>query len=229
MTQKWIMKQTWENLLFVHWPVDASWLQTMIPSPLKVDTYEEKAWISLVPFEMTNIRFRGLPSIPYASSLSELNVRTYVRYKGERGVFFFSLDASHHLGVWIARHFFHLPYFKAVMSVTKDGEYVRFVSSRAHRGMKRTRLKMTYQPSSVPYKSEKGSIEEWLTERYCLFTTHRGSVYKGALSHEQWLLQDAVFDIQEDTLTPFFKRPDHALLAHFSKEIKTSFYPFERI
>lgn len=90
----WLMTQTWELLLFLHWPVPKEVLIKYIPAGLELDTYEQVAWISLIPFQVRNMRFRKTPSVPCFHKFSELNVRTYVRQEGLKGVYFFSLDAD---------------------------------------------------------------------------------------------------------------------------------------
>lgn len=115
----WIMRQTWIEVLFAHWPVDVSILRPMVPPILELDTYIGQAWISMLPFMLTNVRGRFLPSIPGARAFPELNLRTYVTYKGKPGIYFFSLDADHRLTVLGARMFFHLSYFYADMKDEK--------------------------------------------------------------------------------------------------------------
>ena len=36
----WFMTQSWHDLLFAHWPVDARALQETLPAGLPLDTYE---------------------------------------------------------------------------------------------------------------------------------------------------------------------------------------------
>ena len=93
----WIMAQSWHNLLFAHWPIDAARLRTLrplIPAALEIDTFDGEAWIGVVPFRMSGVRLRGTPALPTLSAFPELNVRTYVKRDGKPGVWFFSLDAG---------------------------------------------------------------------------------------------------------------------------------------
>lgn len=39
----WIMRQTWNDVLFAHWPVDVSILRALVPSVLELDTYNGQA------------------------------------------------------------------------------------------------------------------------------------------------------------------------------------------
>lgn len=126
----WIMRQTWNDVLFAHWPVDVSILRAMVPPVLELDTYNGQAWVSLLPFMLTNLRARFLPALPGARAFPELNFRTYVTYKGKPGIYFFSLDADHRLAVLGARTFFHLPYFYADMKAEKSGDGIDYVCRR---------------------------------------------------------------------------------------------------
>ncbi|MBN8210672.1 DUF2071 domain-containing protein [Bacillus sp. NTK071] len=225
----WIMKQTWEDLLFLHWPVDALWLQSLLPFELEVDTFDGLAWIGIVPFEMNSIRFRGLPAVPFASRLLELNVRTYVKYGNKQGVYFFSLDASHMPGVLIARNVFHLPYFKADMSKRKDRLEVDFSSARTHKGVKQAKYHIKYEPTSDPYEAKKGNLDFWLTERDRLFIVRNESVLQGKIDHDRWPLQDAKADVLHDTLSQGYRYKEHQTITHFSKSVTTYLWPFEKV
>ncbi|WP_270182672.1 YqjF family protein [Alkalihalobacillus sp. CinArs1] len=225
----WIMKQTWSDLLFLHWPVDPSWLKTLLPEELDVDTFDGEAWIGIVPFEMSGIRFRGMPSVPFASTLLELNVRTYVKFGDKRGVHFFSLDANHNLGVWIARNFFRLPYFRARLTKSeRDGTFY-FNGVRTHRGVKQSKFQVSYRPIGEPYQSEKENLDFWLTERERLFVVHNGNVFQGDIKHEKWPLQKAAFMILEDTLSDDYFFKEERVLAHFSKTVTTHLWPFKKV
>src|SRR3954469_11999557 len=107
----WVMRQTWHDLLFAHWPVPVAMLRPLIPESLVVDTYDGDAWVGVVPFRMTGVRLRGTPYSPFADAFPELNVRTYVFPRGgdgtptgKPGVWFFCLDAGSPLAVSVARH-----------------------------------------------------------------------------------------------------------------------------
>ena len=67
----WIMTQTWNDLLFAHWPVDARALQETLPAGLPLDTYEGQAWLAIVPFHMTNVAPRGMSCMPIGSAFPE--------------------------------------------------------------------------------------------------------------------------------------------------------------
>lgn len=197
----WMMAQSWGDLLFAHWPVKPDVLRPLIPPTLPIDTFDGKAWVGVVPFVMDYVRGRGLPPIPLTRSSLELNVRTYVIQDGKPGVWFFSLDANNPLLVIGARLGFKLPYFNASMRLNKEGETVKYMSRRRHRGAAPAEFKAYYEPSSPVFLAQPGSLEHWLTERYILYTAdRRGTVYGGEIHHMQWPLQEAEADISRNTM-----------------------------
>ncbi|OHX56380.1 hypothetical protein BB776_05110 [Planococcus salinarum] len=100
--KRWMMTQTWRELLFLHWPVEPSEIQRQIPDELELDLYDNRAWVGIVLFKARGTRPRFMPPIPGSANFLEVNVRTYVKYNNKSGVYFFSLDANSKLAVEIA-------------------------------------------------------------------------------------------------------------------------------
>ena len=119
-SRPWVMQQRWHDLLFAHWPIDAQSVRALIPPALELDTYDGQAWLGVIPFSMSGVHMRGMPPLPTTRAFAELNVRTYVKYGGRSGVWFFSLDAASTLAVIGARLGAHLPYYRASISVDRD-------------------------------------------------------------------------------------------------------------
>jgi uncharacterized protein YqjF (DUF2071 family) len=172
----WIMTQIWHELLFAHWPIDLGMLRGLVPSILSLDMFEGECWVGIVPFHMTYVRPRWVAPVTALSSFMELNVRTYVTLHGIPGVYFFSLDASNPIAVAIARTFFHLPYFNALMSTERVGNAIHYYSRRTHQGASPAEFKAIFRPIAPISFAQHGSLEEWLTERYCLYTVVKGKV-----------------------------------------------------
>src|SRR5690606_35517478 len=107
---EWSWRQSWLDLLFIHWPVPTAALRPHVPSELSIQEFDGTSWIGLVPFRMAGVMRRPFPDIPGLSAFPELNVRLYVEAEGKPGVWFLSLDATNPLAVWAARRYFHLPY-----------------------------------------------------------------------------------------------------------------------
>ncbi|WP_223701763.1 YqjF family protein [Sutcliffiella deserti] len=227
----WLMKQDWDQLLFMHWPIPVKELKKHLPSALELDTFEGTAWIGLVPFAMNNIRMHGLPQVPYAKSFLELNVRTYVKYNGVPGVYFFTLDANHKLAVAGARRLFSLPYVNADMRMTEVSGLIDFKSERTHRGYPGASFHVAYRPTSPVFTATKGSIEDWLTARYCLWTTKGKHVYRGDIHHMPWELQQAEADIKINKIAPFLPAPyfDSDPLLLYAPSIRAFVWKLDRM
>jgi uncharacterized protein YqjF (DUF2071 family) len=217
------MKQIWRDLLFAHWPAPVAAMRALVPTQLTLDTFDGNAWVGVVPFHMTGIHRRGLPPVPGLSCFPELNVRTYVTYGGKAGVYFFSLDAANLLAVYAARAFYHLPYFHATMSSRERAGTIHYASRRRRVAAE---FRGSYRPSSEVRLRDKESIEHWLTERYCLYTTHGGQVYRGDIHHQPWPLQDAEADFEINTVASAagISLPDTALL-HFARRLEVLIWP----
>ena len=216
----WVMAQSWHDLLFAHWPVDATVLRPLIPEQLRIDTFEGQAWLAVVPFRMTDVRLRGTPAVPWLSAFPELNVRTYVSHEEKPGVWFFSLDAGNALAVAIARAWFHLPYFRACMLCKQQDGWIHYRSERTHRGAPAGMLKGRYRPVGAIFASHRGTLEHFLTERYCLYTADaRGGIIRGEIHHLPWLLQVAEAEFTENSMAEAagIALPAQEPLLHFSR------------
>ena len=143
-TRAWTWRQSWRDLLFAHWPIEARALRPLIPDGLDIQEFGGTAWIGVVPFRMSGVMHRPLPDLPWISAFPELNVRTYVERDGRPGVWFLSLDATNPLAVWAARTFFHLPYHRAAMSLVDQGDRIEYRSRRGD-----ARFDGWYRPSAA--------------------------------------------------------------------------------
>ncbi len=214
----WVMTQTWHDLLFAHWPVDPEQLRAKVPAAFPIDLFEGAAWIGIVPFRMTNVAPRGVPSMPWVSEFPELNVRTYVRVGDRPGVFFFSLDAGSSVAVHAARTLLNLPYYSAAMTVTPVAAGVEYHSQRNDNPS--AMLAGRYGPTAAPFVASAGSLEYFLTERYCLYNlNHLGGPYRMEIHHPPWPLQPAQADLQRNTMAEVngLSLPAGLPLLHFAK------------
>lgn len=194
-----VLSMRWEELLFAHWDVEPGVVERRLPEGFEVDTHDGRAWLGVVPFVMRNIRPRPAPRC-LGLDFAELNLRTYVSVAGERGVYFFSLDADDVLGVAGARLAYDLPYYRAKTDVVTEDEEVRFSSSRAHPNAPSVEFEATYRPVGDSFVAENGSLAEFLTERYLFFVPEEDSVVRGEISHPRWRLREAEAEFGTNTL-----------------------------
>lgn len=222
------MAQTWHDLLFAHWPVDPAVLRPLVPPRLPLDLFQGRCWVGVVPFWMSHIHARFVPPLPGLSRFPELNVRTYVTLEGKPGVYFFSLDAANLPAVWAARTFYRLPYFYARMSAAVQGDWVTYESSRVQ---ETAEFRGRYRPTGPAKLRAPGSLEHWLSERYCLYTVADDGVYRAEIHHEQWPLQDAEADLHTNTVAAAAGIPplQGTPLLHFSRRLEVLIWPLRRV
>ena len=201
-SEPWIMAQRWSDLLFAHWPLPLDAVRPLVPSALPIDTYDGSAWLSIASFYLSHLRPRYVPALPWVSEFPELNVRTYVTSGGKPGVYFFSLDAGSAFAVEAARALYHLPYLRADMSAGRASDgMVMYESRRTDRRGKPAAFRAKYRPVGPVARSTPGTLDHWLTERYCLYAVSRRSrVYRAEIHHHQWPLQPVEAEIETNTM-----------------------------
>src|SRR5579859_1087054 len=188
----WLQCQSWSDLLFAHWPIPTDVMRKAVPQPLELDTFEGQAWLGVVPFVINGLRARFIPPIPGFSGFLEINLRTYVTLGGIPGVFFFSLDAAKRWAVIGARATYYLPYFHAAMRMDHaEGGWIGYESRRIHVGAHSAVFSGRYRPTTnIAHVYESGTLDYWLTERYCLYALDQhGRVYRAGVEHPRWQLQ----------------------------------------
>lgn len=204
-----VASMTWRDGLFVHWPVDPHALRPHVPDALTLETWGGDAWVSVLPFVLTNAGIRGTPPA-LRTAVAELNVRTYVRYRGDPGLFFFSIDVSSPLVAAIVGRTTRLPVYHAHMRVGANGGEVAFSSTRgqtdvgARPGMPvdetPARFSATYSPDGDVFFPEPDTLAYWLTERRRFYAAEARGVLTGEIAHDQWPLQPADATIHENTM-----------------------------
>lgn len=215
----WTWRQSWRDLLFAHWPVPVAAVRRLVPAGLEIDTFDGETWLGIVPFRMAGVMRRPLPDLPWISAFPELNVRVYVSRDGRPGVWFLSLDATNPVAVMVARRLFHLPYYRAGIAIAPAGEGFTYRSRRAG---DEARLEARYRPTSPVYAAAPGTLEHWLTERYCLYARSAGgALYRTEVHHHPWPLQRAAAEFDANTISapgglPISGPPTHL---HFARRI----------
>jgi uncharacterized protein YqjF (DUF2071 family) len=237
--EPWIMTQSWHDLLFAHWPVASDALRELIPPGLELELFDQRAWLGIIPFHMSNVSPRGVPSLPWVSAFPELNVRTYVRAHDKPGIYFFSLDAGNPLAVMVARTLFHLPYFSAVMEVEHRDGYEYYASRRSEgdgtplrrSGRPAAQFTGRYRPTGPAFTAKPGTLEYFLTERYCLYTLDPDfHLERLEIHHPPWALQPAEAEIRENTMAEAsgIRLPSMAPTLHFSRRQDVVAFPLAK-
>jgi uncharacterized protein YqjF (DUF2071 family) len=218
----WVLAQTLDEQLFVHYRVTAEQLQALVPDGLEVQEHSDSAWLSVTAFVVSGLRARGLLPFPYASTFRELNVRTYVTRDEKPGIWLFSIDLSTRLAVEAARRLYRLPSFYAEISVRRRGDELLYDCSRGDGKA----FSASYRADGDPFEAEPGSLEHFLAERYCLYTEHDEQLYRADVHHRPWALQPAAARIDLNTMTSLKVTQDDPLV-HFSARQDIVIWPLE--
>jgi uncharacterized protein len=207
-----MLRTSWENLTFVHWPVEPGRIQALLPEGLTVDVYDGAAWLGLTPFVMANMRPLGVPDLPGdwrlipglrgsprvadLSSSPETNLRTYVRGPdGRDGLWFLSLDIGSAALALAIRAIVGAPYHKGRLTVEDHDDGLLYTGARAG-SHESYRLHVRPGEPITP-----NALEVWLTSRWRAYTTHVGLLLVTPVEHEPWPIRKASLPVIEEDLT----------------------------
>ena len=197
-------------------------LRSVVPDAIPIDTCDGSAWIGVTPFEIVGAHPRGVPPLPWLSRFPELNVRTYTTIGSRPGIWFFSLDAARAAATAAARVTYRLPYRHARMAIKRSGSRIDNVSRAAG-----AVLHVSYEPAGPPSHPVAGTLEHFLTERYCLYTAAGGRIRRADIHHPPWPLQPARGELAENTMTqPLgLSLPDRQPLLHYAARQDVLIWP----
>lgn len=224
-----LMRQTWGKLLFMHWRVEESLLRPLVPERLTIDTFNGSAWVAVTPFTMWNVRLSFAPPVPGLSSLHELNVRTYVHADGVPGVWFLSLDANSRAAVTAARTLYHLPYFNAAIELEQRGGQITYDLARTDDPP--AEFHAAWRPGANPHFAKPDTLEFFLVERYCLYSSSGERLFRARIHHEPWPLRDASLDALDSTMIEShgLPTPHGDPLLHYAEELDVDIWGLEEV
>ncbi len=231
---KVVMRPKWRDLLFLHWELKPHQVQQLLPAGLELDLFAGRAFVGLVPFRMENVRPHFVPDLKrlghFHSRFPELNVRTYVVRDGVPGVWFFSLDAASSFAVVAARLWFRLPYFKARMRLRQTRNGLDFWSKRLWPSPFDATTRVRFAPSGEERTASPDSLEEFLVERYVLYSRRGNQLFRGRVFHEPYQLQNAkLLSLRETNLRAAgFARPATSPHILYSRGVDVEVWNIER-
>lgn len=209
---------TWRAGVFLHWPVDPAVLRPYVPDALDLDIYEGEAWISILPFMLADIKLRGFPDWS-GLTIGELNVRTYVRYRGDPGLYFFSIDVDSPMIAFAARRA-GLSCHRSMIRVDRDN-WIALGCSRP--GSSPTAcFAAKYRPEGTVTHPEPDSLTYWLIERRRFYELTPWGILTAEIAHSPWPLQEVDLKITENTMFAAndLPQPQDELIAHYCGELE---------
>jgi uncharacterized protein YqjF (DUF2071 family) len=238
----WLLSQSWNDVLLLHFAMKPETLRRLVPEELTLELYEGVAWLTISPFSASHVRPSGVPPLPGISFSSQISVRTYVTMGGKPGIYYFSMDTTNLSTVWFARMFFRMQYWHSSIQVsgatinspkTQNAE-IHFRARRLHGPAAQNgaaRLDVEYAPEGAPTRARTGSLNEFLTERYCVYSCHRKSFYRTEIHHQPWPLQQVQVDLRDNSMAePLgLTLPEEPELCHFSRSLKMLTWAPERV
>jgi uncharacterized protein YqjF (DUF2071 family) len=230
-----ILRIVGEDVLFTHWRVKPERLKSTLPAPLTVDTYDGSGWVTVLAHEVTEAGLDAIPVSPF-SGFGEVDLRTYVTFNEDQGVFFFSCNTGQELNALLGEQVFGLPHRRASVSFNRRGEEI-VVRCRQTGSGSAGRFDVKYQPTGTPSPAEPGSLMEFLAERHTYFSPtdpekeRPGSFIVGSIERDPWQLSDVNTDIRTNTM---FDRlptelPSKPSEAHYSPRFESRFVGRETV
>jgi uncharacterized protein YqjF (DUF2071 family) len=213
----YLISQTWRNLLFLNFRVPRDQIVEVLPNYLTPDEFDGDCYSSIVPFEMTNVKFSFTPSLPFAT-LNELNLRTYVQYKGKKGIYFFTLDSNHFIANIIARYFFNLPYRYSKIKLELSSNTYKCKSDSIN------------LQAFIGEEKLKGEFENFIAERYFLYTDDSRYIYEGQVNHKPWdLIKIEKIQFDETLNQTYLLKETSFINSFYSSSLDVSFKRFKKV
>jgi uncharacterized protein YqjF (DUF2071 family) len=223
---RWLVAQTWEDVVFAHWRAAPDAVQALLPAGLEADVHDGSAWVGANAFRVECVRLHGALPVPWVSSFPQLNVRTYVRAGKRPGLWFFSLDTPSLLAAETARRVYRLPWRTCRLEMRAPSNRIEVTATRAAGRA----FVASLSPRGAAAEAEPGGIEHFLLERYCLYARDRGRLHRADLHHRPWRVQTALGGVDLNTIAPAGLEPgEEQPLLHVARVQDTLAWPLERV
>jgi len=216
-TAKTFLTAEWRDLAILNYEVDPTVLQPFVPSGTEVDSWRDRAFISLVGFRFLNTRVRGV-SIPFHRNFEEVNLRFYVRRRMgseiRRGVVFIREIVPRALIAAVARILYNERYVSLPMShlVERDNSGLA-VNYGWKIGASMNTINIVAK--GEPTLPETGSQEQFITEHYWGYAAQRdGGCVQYRVEHPPWRLWNASDARFEGNMQELYGADFNAVLKH---------------
>ena len=209
-----IISMNWSKVLFLNLEIDKDHLKDHIPSDLEIRTHNNKTYISLVFFNLEDPGVKGF-NIPL--SLSEFNIRTYVRYKSFEGIYFLTLDVNNGLLPIFVNKIFKLNYHNNSVDYNTENHLKRV--NWTNREFNLTNFSFHFE---IGESMQTSSYTHFITENYLYLSKPKNSVYYNKVYHKKWNLNHVNLH-QIKNLNLFEENSIHSAFYCDSLKVRTGF------
>jgi uncharacterized protein len=179
----------WRDLVMLNYEVDAHLLESYVPPGTQLDTFDGRAFVSLVGFRFLETKLFGFAAVPFHVNFDEVNLRFYVRRSknGEisRGVVFIREVVPRAAIALVARIAYGERYSCHLMRhsvhLSPMGGSARYQWRLAGAW-----CEMEAHVSGAPAQTAEGSLAQFITEHYWGYVPRRDGCLEYQVSHPAW-------------------------------------------
>ena len=180
----------WRDLAMLNYEIDPGLVALHIPRGTELDSFDGRAYVSLVGFRFLRTRlFRFVP-LPFHTNFDEVNLRFYVRRREgrevRRGVVFIREIVPRFAVAQLAKLVYGENYVSLPMrhAVQTSGAAIR---AKYQWRVARQWCGLRAEASGAPAYAAESSVEQFITEHYWGYSAQRdGGCVEYHVSHEPW-------------------------------------------
>jgi len=171
----------------LNYVVRPSLLERFVPAGTELDTFEGKAYLSLVGFGFNRTRICGIP-MPFHQAFEEVNLRFYVRRSSKRGVVFFRELVPKFAVAAIARFVFNENYSSVPMSHRiETGADGTVTEAEYAWSWGKDRFAMQIETDGASFLPPDASESQFITEHYWGYAAQPdGGCLEYEVQHPRW-------------------------------------------
>src|SRR5258708_29064841 len=117
------------------------------------------------------------------------------------------------------------------MSLVQHGSSIKYHSTRKDDRGSPAQLGAEWTIGEPLAQARPGSLEFFLTERYCLYSCHRKQLYRSRIYHQPWPLRSATLDAYKSTMVKSLgiEEPKGGPLLHYAESLAVNIWPLRRV
>jgi hypothetical protein len=180
----------WLDLVMVNYEVDEKLLHHFVPPGTVLDSFDGRAYVSLVGFQFRRTSLFGALPVPFHRDFDEINLRFYVRHKegneDRRGVVFIAEIVPKWAIAKVARIVYGENYIRLPMKHRVDTTGATITAE--YEWQQGGAWSKIYVHASAPAApAADGSLEQFITEHYWGYSKQRnGGSLEYRVEHVRW-------------------------------------------